>query len=503
MPITKQQLHSIKIHCLKNLVDLEMSFDGSPVTAILGPNGNGKSTVLHALACAFQPVSDGENYKFSSFFLPNTDALWKGSHLEIVHSYREDATIHNKITSEYTKNSDRWTPKYARRPSRDIYYIGIDKCVPLIESENKATRINYSTKKIGELVVLDILQKASYILNKQYSAFNIHTASGKNFIGVESNGLRYSALSMSAGEQKVFYILEKIFRAKKNSLILIDEIDLLLHDGAMKRLVEVAHARASEKNLQIVATTHRESILDQDHMVNVRHIVVKSGKSLCFNETKPDAINRLTGVQPRPLEIFVEDDLGVAVIKKLAGQLKGAKYVSVQRYGAAINCFTTIGGLLLGGESCEHSLFVIDGDVFRTDEEKKDRINKILTGDDQQSVNFRASALQKISQFVIPDGFNPERYLHSIIVNMDSPDDNDEYVEIIECAKEIHAVNDDHKYIEDLIVRLGLERGAGLSKVIDLVATSDQWDAYVVSVKEWMRKQIEAAMEVPANIPNT
>jgi energy-coupling factor transporter ATP-binding protein EcfA2 len=501
MPITQQQLHSIKIHSLKNLVDLEMSFDGLPVTAILGPNGNGKSTVLHALACAFQPVSDGENYKFSSFFLPNTDALWQGSHLEIVHSYRENQTIHENKISEYTKNSDRWTPKYARRPSRDIYYIGIDKCVPLIESENKATRINYSTENVGEQVVLDILKKASYILNRQYSAFNIHKASGKKFIGVESNNLKYSALSMSAGEQKVFYILEKVFRAKKNSLILIDEIDLLLHDGAMKRLIEVAHTRASEKKLQIVATTHRESILDQDHLLNVRHIVVKSGKSLCFNETKPDAINRLTGIQPRPLEVFVEDDLGAAVIKKLAGQLKGAKYVSVQRYGAAINCFTTVGGLLLGGESCDRSLFVIDGDVYRTDKEKQDRINKILTGDDQQSVDYRTSALEKISQFVIPEGFNPERYLHSIIIEMDNTD-NDEYAEIIECAKEIQAVNDDHKYIEDLIDRLDWERGVGLAKVIDLVAISEQWDAYILDIKEWMRQQLEAVIEVQPNIPD-
>lgn len=229
-----------------------MSFGDLPVTAILGPNGNGKSTVLHALACAFQPVSDGENYKFSSFFLPSPDAMWQGSRLEIVHSYRDGEDVYENITTEYSKNTDRWSPKYARRPSRDIYYIGIDKCVPLIESENKATRINYSTKNVGEAIILAILQKASYILNRQYSAFNMHNASGKEFIGVESNGLKYSALSMSAGEQKIFYILEKVFKAQKNSLILIDEIDLLLHDGAMKRLIEVIQARATEKNLQIV-----------------------------------------------------------------------------------------------------------------------------------------------------------------------------------------------------------------------------------------------------------
>lgn len=499
MPITQQKLHSIKIYSLKNLIDLEMSFDGSPVTAILGPNGNGKSTVLHALACAFQPVGDGENYKFSWFFLPSTDALWQGSRLEIVHSYRDEATVYENTKTEYSKNTDRWSPKYARRPSRDIHYIGIDKCVPLIESENKATRIHYSTENVEEAVVLEILQKASYILNKQYSAFNMHTATGKQFIGVESGGLKYSALSMSAGEQKIFYILEKVFRAKKYSLILIDEIDLLLHDMAMKRLVEVIQARAIEKYLQIITTTHRESILDQSHLVNIRHIVVKSGKSLCFSETKPDAINRLTGSQPRPIEVFVEDDLGIAVIKKLASELGGTKYVSIQRFGAAINCFTTVSGLLLGGEACESSLFVIDGDVYRTEQDKQERINKVLTGDDPQSISYRKAALTKIKQFTIPEGLNPERYLHIMITEMEEPD-NLEYSEIIGCAKEIQAVNDDHNYIEDLITRLDWDRKVGLAKIVDLIAISEHWNEYISEIKEWMSPKIEDLRENPAMV---
>jgi ABC-type lipoprotein export system ATPase subunit len=471
-----------------------MSFDGSPFTVVLGPNGNGKSTVIHALACAFQPVADGENYKYSSFFTPNSDALWQDSRLEITHSYREGASQHLRKIVEYTKRTDRWTPRYARRPGRDLFYIGIDKCVPLIESESRAARINYSTETIGEQVISVILDKASHILNRRYSAFNIHTSSGKIFIGVESDGLKYSALSMSAGEQRVFYILEKIFRAGKHSLILIDEIDLLLHDSAMKKLVEVIHDRASDKNLQIIATTHRETILAQENLVNIRHIVIKSGRSLCFSETKPDAIKRLTGSQPRPIEVFAEDDLAAAIVKKIASQLKGIKYISVERYGAAKNCFIAVAGLLLGGEECEHSLFVLDGDVYRSDQEKLSCINGLLTGTDRRSTEYRSVALSKISQFELPDAMSPERYLHSIIVSM-NVSVNDEHIEIIECAREIHFVDDDHKYIDDLLIRLGWDREVGLSKIVDLVAMSDQWPEYVASVKSWMSHQIDKMSE--------
>ena len=486
MPITQQVIHSIKVKSLKNLVGLEMSFDGSPVTAILGPNGNGKSTVLHALACAFKPINaDGENYKFSSFFLPNTDALWNGSELDIIHSFRDGQVEHPNVLKEYKKTEVRWTPIYARRPERNVIYIGIDKCVPMIESETKKAKIEYSTEVVAEEIIATILQKASLVLNRQYSSYNIHKSPGREFIGVEVGGLRYSALSMSAGEQKVFHILEKIFRAPKYSLILIDELDLLLHDRAMKKLIEVILARAIEKNLQVIFTTHRESVLELENEINIRHIVIKAGKSLCFSETKPDAINRLTGTQPKPIEVFVEDDLASTIVKKVASQLRLARYLSVQRFGAAVNCFTTVAGLMFGGDDCANAIFVLDGDVYITAEEKQNRLNKVITGHDQQAVANRASALGKISQFILPENTQPEKFLHSLIIGCEESD-NEEFNEIIEVAREIHVVEDDHLFVSDIIDRLGWDKNIGQSKIIDLVATTDAWENYVSEVNDWM-----------------
>ncbi|MGL0932641.1 AAA family ATPase [Vibrio vulnificus] len=194
--ISQQKLKSLYVRKLKNLIELNIDFEGAPVTAILGPNGNGKSTVLHALACAYQPVSNGENLKFSNFFLPNTDALWNESYMVITHTYRDGPTLHSNVETVYEKTS-RWKPYYDRQPKRDLFYIGIDKCVPMIEMEKKQAKINYATNEVAEDVFTTILQKASLILNRRYLKYNIHTASGKDFMGVEVEGLRYSALSMS------------------------------------------------------------------------------------------------------------------------------------------------------------------------------------------------------------------------------------------------------------------------------------------------------------------
>jgi AAA15 family ATPase/GTPase len=496
MQISQQRLHKLEIAKLKNIKDLCISFESKNITGILGPNGYGKSTILHALACCFQPLDEGqEDYKFSNFFLPSPDALWEGSELKIVHTYRQASQVHENVEQSYGKSSDRWKPIYKRRPTRNVHYFGVDVCVPLIEAEKRNVKINYSTSSVSEDIIISILEKASYCLNRQYTAYNIHdTGKGRKFIGVEANGIRYSALSMSAGEQKVFLLLKKVYRAKKYSLILIDELDLLLHDSAMKNLIKVVSERAESHNLQVVFTTHRESILELSDLINVRHIFGTSEKTLCFNDTKPDAINRLTGTQPRLIEVFVEDDLAAAIIKKVAGQLGISRHVSIQRYGAAINCFTVLAGLRLRGESCENSIFVLDGDVYRTKEEHEKRLEAVLTGNDEHVKALRESSLEKIKCLKLPENTQPEKYIHSIIISLDA-NDNDERREIIEVAKQIVAVDNNHKYVDDIINRLDWNRDTGLSKIIDLVSSTQEWTNYIADVKDWLTLQLPLVQE--------
>ena len=66
MSISQQRIKSINIVKLKQLKNIECSFEGNNLTAILGINGCGKSTILHALACCYQPQTDiGKDYKFN------------------------------------------------------------------------------------------------------------------------------------------------------------------------------------------------------------------------------------------------------------------------------------------------------------------------------------------------------------------------------------------------------------------------------------------------------
>jgi hypothetical protein len=371
-------------------------------------------------------------------------------------------------------------------------------CVPRIEIETKRGKLNYSTNSLSDDVVLEVLKQASHVLNRRYTTLNKHeTKKGKSFIGVVSDGVTCSALSMSAGEQKVFHVLDKLYRADKYSLLLIDEFDLLLHESALVRLINVVVDRASEKSMQVVFTTHRESVISLSDLLNVRHLVCKGGKTFCFHETKPDAIKRLTGVSIRSLEIFVEDDLAAAVVRKVASDLGLSKHLDIHLFGAASNCFTILGGILLSGDSYENILFVLDGDIFRSPEEKKKALNKAITGHGQMIEELRSVAFSKIVNLNLPEGCNPEKYFYDQIISL-KPTEHP-VAEVLECAQQINCENDPHDYINKIVKELGDQRAVGLSRVIDAVSKTDAWMTYTSLVRMWLEKKKHDVHEIFAD----
>lgn len=503
-----QILHSLKVEKIKGVHNLKnIDFSPHPVTAILGPNGSGKSTILHIIACLYKPFHNdpqnekktvGENHRLVDFFPISPDGEWNGTSFEVNMTYRKGRVVTEKKTFKYgkaLKKGSRWLEIYARRPEREVYYLGIDKCVPLIESEKKG-KVKFVTSELSDDLSVKIKESASYILNKRYVSLNNHVQpNGKKMIGVSCDGVAYSSLSMSAGEQKIFQVLTVIFSAGKNALIVIDELDLLLHDFAFKRLIEVINKRAVDKNLQIVFTTHRESVIELSSIVNIRHILNVGESTFCFSETKPDAINRLTGGKISSVEVYVEDDVAASIIRKVCSSMQASKHVNVIRYGAAINSFTLVCASLLKNDDLDKALYVLDGDEYKTEEDKVKCIDRILTGDDQRAISLREKALRHIRQFNLPDAHNPEKFIHSIIERLNPEDFEAAEAEIIEAAKTIHFELDKHNYLDQIIITLGLDRSSALTRMIDLASKSEQWDSFVSSIDDYLRPILLALKE--------
>lgn len=494
MSSCQQVLKKIIFHRLKNLVGLEVDFFEKPLVAILGPNGIGKSTILHALACVNRPVVGREGYKFSDFFVPTTNSSWEGSGFDVYQDYRDGAKEINDHMTNFRKDRDRWAPRYSTRVERYVSFIGVKTCVPAIENETQKSRISFRITNLTDKQSSKVKELAGQVLNKNYDNYAECFSKKKKYVGVEVGPVRYSSLSMGAGEQRVFYILSEVVKAPSNGLVLVDEIDLLLHKDALLKLMRILNDLATRKKLQIIFTTHSHALLELD-FIATRHLYQTPLKTLCFKKTTPDALHRLTGDVVKKLEIFVKDDLAESLARKVCDEMGVLPCTSIIKFGAAVNCFTAVCGSLLSEvENQENMLFLLDGDVYRTSEEKVREINKVLTGTDERSEGYRQIALTRIRQFVLPEGEKPEAHYHSIIcdLDVDKLSVSESELKIIEYAKYVSKPEDDHGFLNSVVDYAGYGREVGLSRLVDLICLSEEWKTIVEEVKAWIdeRKSI-------------
>ena len=99
-----QIIHNINIIQLKNISNVCISFEGSPLVGLMGVNGSGKSTILHALACVYKPIEEQQtNYKFTRYFPPTCHFDWSESEFCITHTYHEKNQPYERKEKTYKK----------------------------------------------------------------------------------------------------------------------------------------------------------------------------------------------------------------------------------------------------------------------------------------------------------------------------------------------------------------------------------------------------------------
>jgi len=131
----------LKINALQRLRGVELEFPEVGVVAIVGVNGSGKSTIIRALACTFQPKQDieipQEDYRLSRFFLPYEGCNWSGSTFEVrIKSDQIEAR-------EFKRDDQAWSPLPISRFHRYVKLIGIGDAVPHIERDKDGEALAY------------------------------------------------------------------------------------------------------------------------------------------------------------------------------------------------------------------------------------------------------------------------------------------------------------------------------------------------------------------------
>lgn len=482
-------ISSIEIANLKGLKNVKIQISDG-VTCLIGANGTGKSSVLHALACAYQSYTqEGNDYNLSDFFTPYANQTWVGSSFIIHYKSSGDAVT-------YSKENDRWLPKKDRKKRRDTFYIGLSTCVPAIESETRKSRIKIVRRELSEdkeKEYEDIKNEINRIMGRNYREifeYEVPDSSysksvKKTYLGMsesvspQDEGKQYSSLAMSAGEQRCIQILHALHSAPAGSLILIEELDVLIHEAALKRLVEATVKISRAHKLQVVFTCHNLCISDNNN-IEFRHLVRNPhGDIFCYNDICDYNLFSLTGKRSIKLTVFVEDILSKCIVSHVLRNNNLSEFVDIKIMGSYANAFPIITGLSISGQLDKHNAMIImDGDVCRTRESKIDALKKHYTGSEIDIDKKREALLKYIFEYNF-NGEHPENFIKESLVKHYNAAN-----ELVNALKESPADKDGHIHFSFAFDKLGCSsKEAGYAYAVDLFAKTNEFEKVVSKVQ--------------------
>jgi len=240
-----QYLAKVILKRIRGFSNEPVSFD-FPVTALIGPNGGGKTTILGAAGCAYKDISPG------LFFAKS------GKYDESMQDWSiEYELIDRNITS---KDSLRRTAnfknlRWKRYPiDREVLLFGVSRTVPANERK-ELLRCASSNFSVPETHVEDLTNAVhnavSRILGKDISGYKKLRIdkSGRVALltGKTKDGTGYSEFHFGAGESSIIRMVSEIELAKEQALVLIEEIENGLHPIATVRMVEYLIDAAERK----------------------------------------------------------------------------------------------------------------------------------------------------------------------------------------------------------------------------------------------------------------
>ncbi len=303
-----------------------------PLSVIAGKNGSGKSTILAMACCAYHNTDTGyipydrkkNYYTFSDFFIQTEDEV-KVEGVKIVYSLlsnnwkRKDSTKSPQgkgFQIRYKKKGGKWN-RYDRRVKRNVVFSGTQRLVPPGERKTDRNSISkFQSIKIPEETRQKILDIASRVLDKTYTTLDLRTVNKSRLFVVDRKRSHYSGFNMGAGENAVFSLLIEFFSAREKALLVIDEIELGLHEEAQRRLMKELKELCLEYHSQIICSTHSAIIIDSVPP-EARFYVDSSESSteILSGISSEYATGKLSGGRLKELTIFVEDDIAKEMIK--------------------------------------------------------------------------------------------------------------------------------------------------------------------------------------------
>ena len=298
-----------KVRAIENQM---ISFD-FPVTAIIGTNGGGKTTILGAAAIIYRIIQPKKYFARGG----NLDIDMQNWQIRYEIIDREVNPQENiKRTANYKRLRWNRTPLH-----REVLDFGVSRTVPPIE-KNDFNRFANSKISFHEDHIFPVDEELSThvgrILGKDISNFRMIKFSDTGIIefisGMNEEGTQYSEFHFGAGESSVIRMVAQIESLPNNSLVLIEEIENGLHPVATIKMVEYLIDVAHRKRIQTIFTTHSNDALAP---LPPMAIWATINGTLFQGKLEIKSLRTITGQIESKLAIFVEDNFAKLWIESI------------------------------------------------------------------------------------------------------------------------------------------------------------------------------------------
>ncbi len=527
LDLTKRyRLEKLLFRKFRNLDGMEINFGGHAITGIFGANGLGKSSILSTIRCLYQAVynprvsrrksplnprpENSKNEPFGHLFYGNQYFNYNNS--EIVAEFSDALSANHEIIAsplyEIQSSRKRWTPGTNAKPVCPVYYINMETCIPvseagMIKSEREKRRKLYRSIITHSAELKENFNKIFLHPVLIYDNTKVTTSTIDDTITIVLNDKQIPFRELSAGEQRVLKLLDMIYQAQESSIILIDEIETTLHPFALDNLLTVLCKLAKEKKLQIIFTSHDLRLAERKD-INVRTLYSIGNVVRCDMGYNQECRKLLEGkTASAQLKMLAEDDLSCALLMEILRQNGKLSNVELSRFGGYETAFNLAASLQKVNKLGKDIIFVLDGDVVISAEDKKEHIrkNQILPSISDSDV---LNIVNHFIQYNLPEDKKIDSYLHELLIS-----ETDINNPIVIAAKSVVEYTIDtipegiknkeqdkrrfleHYKLQDTVMNLGYKgeyKKIGLQKIVEHIAMlhKKEWDELTKDIATWI-----------------
>lgn len=325
----------------------------SPITALCGLNGCGKSTVVELAAAAYRPPT-GSAFQISTFFAvgPLDPAPFTPQASVRFEYWQNNQTVRSIALSRTARSN--WSG-YRLRPERHVAFVSADIHIPRVERRDFVVREAAHLHVDRTTDLADVRTQAQTVLGQTYTVVQEkRVRSGTTraeVLSASRGGVSYSEIHMGCGEGRVQSMIRRLEAAPDKSLIVLEEPESALHQSAQFRLGQYLVKLANRKGHQILLTTHSDFILRALPQLSAVFLhKTAAGLQPIAGIPSMQAVSLLSEGHAAALTVVVEDDCARAILNEIIRRIDATFLTSVRVVVAGKR---DAQGLTIGGGKAE------------------------------------------------------------------------------------------------------------------------------------------------------